>query len=86
MDCMNGVTQHCQAPQMTTAFAIWASDSDFCLGIVDECNPQVLTLTIDNEEQKPLLQLSEPVDGNSYVTASENSLISGSRTRTLTVR
>ena len=57
-------------------FTIWASDSDFCLGIVDECNPQVLTLTIDNENRKPLLQLSEPVDG-SYVTASENSLISG---------
>ncbi|MEC9137535.1 MAG: right-handed parallel beta-helix repeat-containing protein [Candidatus Thermoplasmatota archaeon] len=57
-------------------FTIWASDSDFCVGVVDECNPVTLTLTIDNENRNPLIQLSQPVDGT-YVEASENTVISG---------
>ena len=57
-------------------FTIWASDSDFCVDVVDECDPVVLTLTIDNENRMPLLQLSEPAAG-SYVETSEITAISG---------
>ena len=41
-------------------FKIWASDSDFCNGIIDECSPAELTLTIDNSNSAPFISISSP--------------------------
>ena len=41
-------------------FTIWASDSNFCRGVIDVCVTKVLTLTIDNENQAPIVQLDKP--------------------------
>ncbi len=41
-------------------FTIWASDSNFCRGVIDVCVTKVLILTIDNENQAPIVQLDKP--------------------------
>ena len=73
---MNGAYAALPRIQDDYTFTIWASDSDFGVGVVDECNPVVLTLSIDNENRNLLIQLSQPVDG-AYPEASENTEISG---------
>ena len=57
-------------------FTIWASDSDFCIGLVDECVPEVISLSIDNANRNPLIQINDPNDG-SYVETGESTIISG---------
>jgi hypothetical protein len=44
-------------------FTIWASDSDFCLSIIDECDAVTMTLTIDNSNSAPFVSLLTPQDG-----------------------
>lgn len=60
----------------TYTFTIWASDSDFCIGEVDECQPVTLTLTIDNRNSQPTISVNQPVSGT-RVSSSEDTLLSG---------
>jgi len=57
-------------------FKIWASDSDFCKGVVGECNVRTLTLDIENENDIPIVQISEPYN-TERVSANETTLIQG---------
>ena len=60
----------------TYTFKIWASDSDFCIGEVDECQPVTLTLTIDNRNSQPTISVNQPVSGT-RISSSANTLLSG---------
>ena len=60
----------------TYTFTIWASDSDFCIGEVDECQPVTLTLTIDNRNSQPTISVNQPVSGT-RVSSSADTLLSG---------
>jgi hypothetical protein len=60
----------------TFTFTAWASDSDFCDGIIDECQPVVLTLSIDNSNSQPTISVNQP-QTNSRIPVSESSIISG---------
>ena len=57
-------------------FTVWASDSNYCREIVDICNPEVITITIDNDNRIPIIQVSEPLPTES-IRASDESIISG---------
>ena len=57
-------------------FKIWASDSDFCNGIIDECIPAELTLTIDNSNSAPFISISSPKESD-RMPVSEESEFSG---------
>ena len=57
-------------------FKIWASDSDFCNGIIDECSPAELTLTIDNSNSAPFISISSPKESD-RMPVSEESTFSG---------
>ena len=54
-------------------FTIWASDSDFCLSVVDECEPVTMTLTIDNSNSAPFVSLMAPQDGE-RLSVSDNTI------------
>ena len=54
-------------------FTIWASDSDFCLSVIDECAPVTMTLTIDNSNSIPFVSLISPVDGE-RLSVSDNTI------------
>jgi len=60
----------------TYTFTIWASDSDFCEGIIDECLPKVLDINIDNRNSPPFVSLITPSNGQIYAV-SEESIIQG---------
>jgi hypothetical protein len=60
----------------TYTFTIWASDSNFCNGVVDECQPVVLTLTIDNRNSQPTISVNQPYSGT-RISTSMNTLLSG---------
>ena len=55
----------------TYNFTIWASDSDFCVGIIDECQPVVLILSVDNRNSQPTISINEPYSGTRISTSSE---------------
>ena len=57
-------------------FKIWASDSDFCDGIIDECIPAELTLTIDNSNSAPFISISTPKESD-RMPVSEESVFGG---------
>jgi hypothetical protein len=57
-------------------FKIWASDSSFCRGVIDECIPVELSLDIDNTNAIPVNYLSEPYDMQT-ITVSSETLIMG---------
>ena len=58
----------------TYTFTIWASDSDFCNGELDECQPVVLTLTIDNRNSQPTISINQPISGTRISTSLDTSL------------
>ena len=60
----------------TFTITIWASDSDFCIGEIDECQPVVLTLSIDNSNSQPTISVNEPYSG-SRISSSSDSLFKG---------
>ena len=60
----------------TYTFTIWASDSDFCKGDVDECQPVILTLTIDNRNSQPTISVNEPFSGT-RISSSLDTLLTG---------
>ena len=55
----------------TYTFTVWASDSDFCEGFVDECEPVELTLTIDNSNSAPFISVIAPYDGQRLPVSEE---------------
>ena len=55
----------------TYTFTVWASDTDFCQGFVDECEPVVLTLTIDNSNSYPFISVITPYDGQRLSVSTE---------------
>ena len=57
-------------------FTIWASDGNFCIGVIDECEPVVLTLTVDNSNSMPFVSLISPQDGD-RMSVGVNSQIQG---------
>ena len=60
----------------TYTFTIWASDSDFCKGDIDECQAVVIDIQIDNQNSRPFVSLTSPQSGQIYAVG-ENSIISG---------
>ena len=60
----------------TYTFTIWASDSDFCKGDIDECQAAVIDLQIDNQNSRPFVSLTSPQSGQIYAV-DEKSIISG---------
>ena len=60
----------------TYTFTIWASDSDFCRGEIDECQVSTIELQIDTHNSPPFIRLTSPQNGQIY-SASEQSIISG---------
>ena len=57
-------------------FTIWASDSDFCKGVVGECAARTMTLDIQNENDEPVIQITTPYD-TERISADEETLIQG---------
>ncbi len=60
----------------TYTFTVWASDSDFCRGEIDECQAVTLDLNIDNQNSRPFVSLISPQSGQIYAV-SEDSTIEG---------
>ena len=60
----------------TYTFTVWASDTDFCESVVDECVPVVLTLTIDNSNSPPFISIITPQDGQ-RLSVSEGTVFEG---------
>jgi hypothetical protein len=58
----------------TYTFTIWASDSDFCNEEVDECQPVILTLTIDNRNSQPTISVNQPISGTRISSSLDTSL------------
>ena len=63
-------------PSGDYTFNVWASDSNYCHESVDICTPEVVTITIDNDNRIPIVQVSEPLPMES-IRASEETIISG---------
>ncbi|MBT5183745.1 MAG: right-handed parallel beta-helix repeat-containing protein [Euryarchaeota archaeon] len=63
-------------PSGDYSFAVWASDSNYCHEIIDICTPATVTITIDNDNRIPIIQISEPLLMES-VRADEETIISG---------
>lgn len=59
-------------------FNIWASDSNFCKSTKDECAWRSVVLNIENENARPIIELSDPLpDAGGRISAAEDTLISG---------
>ena len=65
-----------ELPTGEYTFEIWASDSDFCIDMVEMCTSEIRTLQINNDNQAPIVQISEPLDMD-LIRASEDTLIQG---------
>ncbi len=63
-------------PSGDYTFTVWASDANYCHETVDVCSPEVVTITIDNDNRIPIVQVSDPLPMET-VRASETTLVSG---------
>ena len=63
-------------PSGEYTFTIWASDANYCHEVVGICNPEVITITIDNDNRIPIVQVSEPFPME-VLRALEDTIISG---------
>ena len=63
-------------PSGQYTFAVWASDANYCHESVDVCTPDIITITIDNDNRIPIIQVSEPLPMES-VRAAKETIISG---------
>lgn len=63
-------------PSGDYTFTVWASDSNYCHESVDVCEPDVVTITIDNDNRIPIIQISEPLPMES-IRADKETIISG---------
>ena len=55
---------------------IWASDSDFCIGVIDVCQAYTLSLIVDNTNSAPIININQPVNGM-RLSVSDSNLVSG---------
>ncbi|MBK63990.1 MAG: hypothetical protein CMB47_00500 [Euryarchaeota archaeon] len=55
---------------------IWASDSDFCIGVIDVCQAYTLSLIVDNTNLAPIININQPVNGM-RLSVSDSNLVSG---------
>jgi hypothetical protein len=63
-------------PSGDYTFTVWASDSNYCHEEVDICDADTITVTVDNDNRLPIIQVSEPLPLDS-IRASEDTVISG---------
>ncbi|MDP6870315.1 MAG: right-handed parallel beta-helix repeat-containing protein [Candidatus Poseidoniaceae archaeon] len=63
-------------PTGSYTFTVWASDSNYCTQTVDICESDTITLFIDNDNQRPFVQVESPLPME-VVRAAEDTLISG---------
>lgn len=63
-------------PSGDYTFAVWASDSNYCHESMDVCTPESVTITVDNDNRIPIIQVSDPITMAS-VRADEETIISG---------
>ena len=63
-------------PSGDYTFTVWASDSNYCHEEVDICDADTITVTVDNDNRLPIIQVSEPLPLDS-IRASEETVISG---------
>ena len=63
-------------PSGEYTFKVWASDSNYCRETIDVCTPEEVTITIDNDNRIPIVQISDPLPMET-VRADEETLISG---------
>ena len=63
-------------PSGDYTFTVWASDSNYCTNSIDICTPDTVTITIDNDNRIPIVQISDPLPMET-VRADEETLISG---------
>ncbi len=63
-------------PSGSYTFQVWASDSNYCQQSIDICNPDTVTLEIDNDNRIPIIQVSDPLPMET-VRASKDTVISG---------
>jgi len=60
------------------SFKIWASDSNFCRITYDECVYREIIIVVDNDNDRPSVELSAPLpDSSGRLKASDSTLISG---------
>ena len=61
------------------SFKIWASDSNFCRITYDECVYREIVLEVDNDNDRPSVELSSPLpDASGRLKASKDTMIEGS--------
>lgn len=65
-----------ELPTGLYTFDIWASDSDFCIDLPGICTVETRTLQINNDNQPPIVQLSEPLNMD-VIRVSEETIIQG---------
>jgi len=63
-------------PSGDYTFTVWASDSNYCREVIDVCTPDVVTITIDNDNRIPIVQISDPLPMD-VIRADEETLVSG---------
>ena len=63
-------------PSGDYTFTVWASDSNYCHEEVEICSADTITVTVDNDNRLPIIQVSEPLPLDS-IRASEETLITG---------
>jgi hypothetical protein len=68
-------------PSGEYSFKVWASDANYChesvnFPALESCTPKEVTITVDNDNRIPIIQISEPIAGDT-VRADEETLISG---------
>ena len=63
-------------PSGDYTFEIWASDSNYCHESVDVCTPNSITITVDNDNRVPTLQITDPIPMD-VIRAAEQTIISG---------
>ena len=57
-------------------FIVWASDSNYCQGVIGECDADVITVFVDNDNVIPIIQVSSPLPSET-IRADEETIISG---------
>ena len=53
-------------------FTVWASDSNYCQGIIDICSPDIVTVFVDNDNVLPIVQVSEPLPSEVIRASDDN--------------
>ena len=57
-------------------FKVWASDSNYCTDSIDICDPDEVTIFVDNDNLIPSVQINSPLP-NEKIRADEETIVSG---------